>query len=132
MGPNQTITKTSNQMFSLFVKISKIFYILTFSNATMVIPSLFRTKLLDRLTLRSERSILKKDKNCYSVAGVFDGKFCISPLEESHSFLPTHEHRENAKKASAKDANSSRKQISQYFVIFKSILPISVYQITRL
>lgn len=56
------------------------------------------TKLLSHLTLHSQRSILKTDINCYSVACLYDGKFCISSLHDSLSFLPTYEHKEQTKK----------------------------------
>lgn len=58
----------------------------------------YSTKLLSHLTLHSQRSILKTDINCYSVACLYDGKFCISSLHDSLSFLPTYEHKEQTKK----------------------------------
>ncbi|XP_065213106.1 DNA-directed RNA polymerase III subunit RPC5 isoform X2 [Planococcus citri] len=57
------------------------------------------SKLLDRITFQSQRSVLKKDITCYSIATIYDGKFCITPLHDAVSFLPTYEHVEKSKKS---------------------------------
>lgn len=74
----------------------------------VIFVSLYRTNLLEKLTLRSQRSILKKDIHCYSVAGVYDGKFCISSLQDAHSFSPSHEHKEKVKKSNTEVINSGK------------------------
>lgn len=44
---------------------------------------------------------MKKDIACYSIATIYDGKFCITPLHDAVSFLPTYEHVEKSKKSKA-------------------------------
>lgn len=56
-------------------------------------------KLMDKITYQSERNILKKDLKGYSVASFYNGKFCITPLHDSTSFLPTYEHMEHVERS---------------------------------
>lgn len=57
--------------------------------------------MMDKITFQSQRSVLKKDINCYSVASIYDGKFCITPLHDSVCFLPTYEHIEKSRRVKA-------------------------------
>lgn len=61
-------------------------------------------KLLDKITQQSQRSVLKKDIPCYSIATMYKGKFCVSPLHDAVSFLPTYNHIEGQKKKKTKNS----------------------------
>lgn len=81
------------------------------------------SKLLDKITLQSQHCVSKKDLTSYSVACLYDGKFCISSLRDSVSFLPIFDHVEkNNVKVKSRNISTDSKLIFIYRnVLFKLI-----------